>query len=115
MLEHLVVQDLCPQNLTGHFNMPYDNFTLSLIRQTLDPDHYGLAPCVPVALGTGIPEVIETALVPEDPVGVDRAREGRPLGGGSRGVGSQHGRERSVSRAPLLARSRTGQMRPVGC
>jgi len=55
---NLVVQDLCPQNLTGHFNMPYDNFTLSLIRQTLDPDSYGLAPCVPVALGTGIPEVI---------------------------------------------------------
>ncbi|MEZ5151050.1 esterase/lipase family protein [Rhodococcus zopfii] len=55
---NLVIQDLCPDNLTGHFNMPYDNFSLALIRQTLDPDTYGLGPCVPVALGTGIPEVI---------------------------------------------------------
>lgn len=55
---NLVIQDLCPDNLTGHFNMPYDNFSLALIRQTLDPDSYGLGPCVPVALGTGIPEVI---------------------------------------------------------
>ncbi|MFZ2526453.1 MAG: alpha/beta fold hydrolase [Rhodococcus sp. (in: high G+C Gram-positive bacteria)] len=55
---NLVIQDLCPDNLTGHFNMPYDNFSLALIRQTLDPDSYGSGPCVPVALGTGIPEVI---------------------------------------------------------
>lgn len=53
-----MIQDLCPQNLTGHFNMVYDPFALSLMRHALDPDRYGLGECVPVALGTGIPEMI---------------------------------------------------------
>ncbi|MGN5240064.1 esterase/lipase family protein [Rhodococcus sp. SJ-3] len=53
-----VIQDLCPQDLTGHFNMVYDPFALSLMRHALDPDRYGLGDCVPVALGTGIPEMI---------------------------------------------------------
>ncbi|WP_408016013.1 esterase/lipase family protein [Rhodococcus artemisiae] len=52
------IQDLCPQDLTGHFNMVYDPFALSLMRHALDPDRYGLGDCVPVALGTGIPEMI---------------------------------------------------------
>lgn len=53
-----IIQDLCPQNRTGHFNMVYDPFTLALVRHSLDPDRYGLGECVPVALGTGIPEMI---------------------------------------------------------
>ncbi len=53
-----VIQELCPPNLTGHFNMVYDPFSLSLMRHALDPDRYGLGECVPVALGTGIPEMI---------------------------------------------------------
>lgn len=53
-----MIQDLCPQNLTGHFNMVYDDFSLQLVRHALDPERYGLGECVPVALGTGIPEII---------------------------------------------------------
>ncbi|WP_241384480.1 esterase/lipase family protein [Rhodococcus sp. CH91] len=53
-----VIQDLCPQNLTGHFNMVYDPFALHLTRHALAPDRYGLGECGPVALGTGMPELI---------------------------------------------------------
>ncbi|MBF0662550.1 MULTISPECIES: esterase/lipase family protein [unclassified Rhodococcus (in: high G+C Gram-positive bacteria)] len=58
---NLVVQDLCPQNRTGHFNMVYDEFTLQLIRHALDPDRVALGTCTRVALGTGIPEVVRQA------------------------------------------------------
>lgn len=54
---NLVIQDLCPQNATGHFNMVYDPFTLALIRHVLAPQ-YGLGECQFVALGTGIPEMV---------------------------------------------------------
>ena len=53
-----VIQELCPQDLTGHFNMVYDSFSLQLARHVLDPDRYALGECDPVALGTGIPELI---------------------------------------------------------
>ncbi|WP_016934813.1 esterase/lipase family protein [Rhodococcus sp. R1101] len=53
-----VVQELCPQDLSGHFNMVYDSFSLQLARHVLDPDRYALGECDPVALGTGIPELI---------------------------------------------------------
>ncbi|MEU5840609.1 alpha/beta fold hydrolase [Rhodococcus sp. NPDC047139] len=53
-----VIQELCPQNLTGHFNMVYDPFVLQLARHTLDPERYAPGDCNPVALGTGIPELI---------------------------------------------------------
>lgn len=53
-----VIQDLCPENLTGHFNMVYETYSLHLIRHSLDPEGYGLGDCKPVALGTGIPELI---------------------------------------------------------
>lgn len=55
---NLVIQELCPQNMTGHFNMVYDPFTLDLIRHVLDPDRFTVGECVPVPLGTGIPELI---------------------------------------------------------
>nr|WP_241665818.1 alpha/beta fold hydrolase [Prescottella subtropica] len=54
---NLVVQDLCPQNLGGHFAMVYDPFTLALTTAVLDPS----APppeCMPVPLGAGIPEMV---------------------------------------------------------
>lgn len=59
--ENLVVQDLCPANLSGHFNMPYDPFTVQLMLNALDPTHAQQPRCDAVALGTGIPEVIWSA------------------------------------------------------
>ncbi|WP_245668722.1 esterase/lipase family protein [Nocardia xishanensis] len=56
--ENLVVQDLCPDNLTGHFHMVYDPFVQELVLQALDPEHAPTPTCEPVALGTGIPQVI---------------------------------------------------------
>ncbi|MEU4340767.1 alpha/beta fold hydrolase [Nocardia sp. NPDC023852] len=54
---NLVLQDLCPSDLTGHFHMVYDPFVQELLLATLDPG--SPAPvCKPVPLGTGIPEVI---------------------------------------------------------
>nr|WP_307828393.1 alpha/beta fold hydrolase [Antrihabitans sp. YC2-6] len=58
---NLVVQDLCPPNMTGHFQLVYDPFTLQLIMNAMDPDRVVEPVCVPVALGTGIPEVIASA------------------------------------------------------
>ncbi len=58
---NLVVQDLCPENLTGHFNMVYDGFALQMIRHALDPDRVALGRCTRVALGTGIPEIVRQA------------------------------------------------------
>ncbi|MEV6276524.1 alpha/beta fold hydrolase [Nocardia sp. NPDC051832] len=54
---NLVLQDLCPSDLTGHFHMVYDPFVQDLLLQVLDPD--SPAPvCRAVPLGTGIPQVI---------------------------------------------------------
>lgn len=54
---NLVIQDLCPANMIGHMNMPYDRFTQDLVIQALDPT--APAPqCEPVALGTGILELM---------------------------------------------------------
>lgn len=55
---NLVIQDLCAPNLTGHFNMVYDPFTLDLVRHVLDPDRFAPGDCRPVPFGTGIPELI---------------------------------------------------------
>ncbi|RJO68326.1 lipase [Nocardia panacis] len=55
--QNIALQDLCPEDLTGHFNMVFDPFIQQLTLQLLDPS----APkpvCKPVALGTGIPQVI---------------------------------------------------------
>lgn len=53
---NLVIQDLCPANMIGHMNLPYDRFTQSLIIRVLDPS--APAPlCEPVALGTGMLEL----------------------------------------------------------
>ncbi|WP_194815558.1 alpha/beta fold hydrolase [Nocardia sp. XZ_19_385] len=54
---NLVLQDLCPSDLTGHFHMVYDPFVQDLLVQVLDPG--SPAPvCRAVPLGTGIPQVI---------------------------------------------------------
>lgn len=60
---NIVIQDLCPTDLTGHFNMPYDRFTQQLVLDTLDPaaPGSGSPDCAPVALGTGILSVILAA------------------------------------------------------
>ena len=55
---NLVVQDLCPSDMTGHFNMVYDAFTLQLVQNALDPESAKVPTCEFVPLGTGIPEVI---------------------------------------------------------
>jgi triacylglycerol lipase len=50
---NILIQDRCPQNMTGHMNMVYDEYTIGLALQALDPT----APdpvCRPVPLGTGM-------------------------------------------------------------
>ncbi|MET8775359.1 alpha/beta fold hydrolase [Nocardia sp. NPDC004654] len=56
--ENIVVQDLCPANLTGHFHMVYDPFVQQLVLRALDPVHAPTPTCAAVPLGTGIPQVI---------------------------------------------------------
>ncbi|OUS88241.1 triacylglycerol lipase [Rhodococcus sp. NCIMB 12038] len=55
---NILVQDLCPIDQTGHFNLPYDPFAQQLVLNTLDPAHVVVPPCTFVPLGTGIPGVI---------------------------------------------------------
>ncbi|WP_308102895.1 MULTISPECIES: alpha/beta fold hydrolase [unclassified Nocardia] len=55
---NIALQDLCPEDQTGHFNMVYDPFVQQLLLQLLDPEHASAPVCKPVALGTGIPQVI---------------------------------------------------------
>ncbi|MFE6921253.1 esterase/lipase family protein [Nocardia sp. NPDC057663] len=56
--ENLVLQDLCADDLTGHFHLVYDPFVQQLLLRVLDPAHATAPVCKPVALGTGIPQVI---------------------------------------------------------
>lgn len=56
--ENITVQDLCPQNLTGHFRMPYDPYVIDIIRTSLDPAAERHASCVAVPLGADIPQVV---------------------------------------------------------
>lgn len=54
---NLLVQDLCPENEGGHFNMVYDPFALGLVVRELDPA--APAPvCRSVPLGAGMAEMI---------------------------------------------------------
>ncbi|MFI6866360.1 esterase/lipase family protein [Nocardia sp. NPDC050406] len=58
---NLAIQDLCPANLTGHFHTVYEPFVHQLLVNTLDPEHATAPVCAPVALGTGIAEVVLAA------------------------------------------------------
>jgi triacylglycerol esterase/lipase EstA (alpha/beta hydrolase family) len=55
---NLVLQELCPSDLTGHFHMVYDPYVQQLLHNVLDPRHQQPLECRPVPLGTGIPDVI---------------------------------------------------------
>ncbi len=55
---NIVLQDECAVDLTGHFHMVFDPFVQQLLLTVLDPAHAPEPVCVPVALGTGIPQVI---------------------------------------------------------
>ncbi|MGY0500068.1 esterase/lipase family protein [Nocardia sp. FBN12] len=56
--ENLVLQDLCADDMTGHFHLVYDPFVQQLLQRILDPVRAPAPVCTPVPLGTGIPEVI---------------------------------------------------------
>lgn len=58
---NLVLQELCPVDLTGHFHSVYDPYVQQLLRNVLDPAHATPPECRYVPLGTEIPEVIEGA------------------------------------------------------
>jgi triacylglycerol lipase len=73
--ENIVLQDRCPVDLTGHFHMVYDRYVQQLLLGALDPAHPPQPECTPVALGTGIPEVVIAAHRP-------------PTGSGPGGTGS---------------------------
>jgi triacylglycerol lipase len=55
---NLVLQDLCPADLTGHFHMVYDPYVQQLLRNVLDPRNAHPAECREVPLGEGIPDVV---------------------------------------------------------
>lgn len=55
---NVIVQDLCPADQSGHFRMPYDDFTIALVLAALDPEAPFSGRCVPVALGEGILDMI---------------------------------------------------------
>ncbi|QSE87651.1 alpha/beta fold hydrolase (plasmid) [Rhodococcus pseudokoreensis] len=57
---NLMIQDLCPINQSGHFRMPYDEYTLQLVMGVLDPTMPPAPPCTAVPAGTGILEMILT-------------------------------------------------------
>ncbi|MFJ4655508.1 lipase family alpha/beta hydrolase [Nocardia sp. NPDC088792] len=58
---NLVLQDLCSADLTGHFHMVYDPFVQQTVVNLLAPDRAVAPNCVPVALGTGISDVVLAA------------------------------------------------------
>lgn len=55
---NILLQDLCPIDLTGHFHLVYDPFAQQILLHVLDPEHAPLPQCSYVPLGTGIGEVI---------------------------------------------------------
>ncbi len=57
---NLMIGDLCPSNQSGHFRMPYDEYTVELVMGVLDPAQAGAPPCTVVPAGTGVLEMILT-------------------------------------------------------
>ncbi|MEU6583805.1 alpha/beta fold hydrolase [Nocardia sp. NPDC046763] len=58
---NIVLQEQCAEDLTGHFHLVYDPFVQRLVVNLLDPAHPVTPACVPVALGTGISDVVLAA------------------------------------------------------
>jgi triacylglycerol lipase len=58
---NVVLQNLCPADLSGHFNLVYDPFAQQVLLDELDPTHATAPKCVPVPLGTGILSVVLAA------------------------------------------------------
>ena len=58
---NLMIGDLCPLNQSGHFRMPYDEYTVQLVMGVLDPAQAATPPpCTVVPAGTGVLEMILT-------------------------------------------------------
>ncbi|RYE38197.1 MAG: lipase, partial [Hyphomicrobiales bacterium] len=57
---NLMIGDLCPSNQSGHFRMPYDEYTVQLVMGVLDPAQAPAPPCTVVPAGTGVLEMILT-------------------------------------------------------
>ncbi|QHE73762.1 alpha/beta fold hydrolase (plasmid) [Rhodococcus sp. ZPP] len=57
---NLMIQDLCPLNQSGHFRMPYDEYTLQLVMGLLDPATAVTPPCTVVPAGAGVLDMILT-------------------------------------------------------
>ncbi|OUS95111.1 lipase [Rhodococcus sp. NCIMB 12038] len=57
---NLMIGDLCPLNQSGHFRMPYDEYTLQLVMGVLDPAQAVTPPRTAVPAGTGVLEMILT-------------------------------------------------------
>ncbi|QHE74256.1 putative lipase (plasmid) [Rhodococcus sp. WAY2] len=57
---NLMIGDLCPINQSGHFRMPYDEYTFQLVTGVLDPTQPVTPPCTAVPAGTGVLEMILT-------------------------------------------------------
>ncbi|EID79876.1 lipase [Rhodococcus opacus RKJ300 = JCM 13270] len=57
---NLMIGDLCPVNQSGHFRMPYDEYTVQLVMGVLDPAQAVTPPCTTVPAGTGVLEMILT-------------------------------------------------------
>ncbi|HEY9313243.1 esterase/lipase family protein [Williamsia sp.] len=55
---NIVLQEVCPRNLTGHFRMPYDDLAISLVMAALDPRSEIIGECVDVLLGAGILDMV---------------------------------------------------------
>ncbi|NUS44593.1 MAG: alpha/beta fold hydrolase [Mycobacteriaceae bacterium] len=58
---NVLLQELCPADLTGHFHLPYDPFVQQLLLHTLAGADTPRPQCRPVPMGTGIPSVIWSA------------------------------------------------------
>jgi hypothetical protein len=55
-----MIQDICPLNQSGHFRMPYDQYTLQLVMGALKPATAVTPPCATVPAGAGILDMILT-------------------------------------------------------
>ncbi|WP_020104747.1 triacylglycerol lipase [Nocardia sp. 348MFTsu5.1] len=55
---NVVLQQICPGDLTGHFRMPYDDVAIRLVMAALDPQSGSIGECVDVPLGAGVLDMV---------------------------------------------------------